>query len=128
MKFCFTKEERLCNQRIIDKVFDAGESFFVFPFRVLYIPIDQLAGYPAQVIFSVPKRNIKLAVSRNLIRRRMREAYRLHKHILLKQNSVSTQKLGVVILFTGKQIADYTVIEKGIVKALKKLAGLNLLV
>jgi ribonuclease P protein component len=67
-----------------------------------------------QVLFSVPKRQFKHAVDRNLIRRRMKEAYRLHKQLL-------TGNFSIAFIYIGKGIEDYEVIEKGMKSALKKV-------
>ena len=70
-----------------------------------------------QVLFSVPKRQFKHAVDRNLIRRRNKEAYRLHKQLL-------TGNFTIAFIYIGKGIEDYKAIEKGMKSALKKV-GLN---
>ncbi|MDR0763150.1 MAG: ribonuclease P protein component [Bacteroidales bacterium] len=41
---------------------------------------------PAKILISVPKKNMKKAISRNRIKRLIREAYRLQKNILLSSN------------------------------------------
>lgn len=121
----FKKEERLCSHIVLEKLFEEGESFFSFPFRILMIKTEKLGEYPVQVVFTVPKRNIKSAVKRNLIRRRMRESYRLNKHVLYEKLQNNDQQLALTFIFTGKEPADYKVIEKGIVKAIKKLCSVS---
>jgi ribonuclease P protein component len=124
-RFKFNKEERLCSHTLLEKLFEEGVSFFSFPFRVLFIKAGKLDGYPVQVVFTVPKRNIKSAVKRNLIRRRMREAYRLNKHILYENFIDRDEQLALTFIFTGKQPADYKVIEKGMLKAIRKLCSVS---
>ena len=77
--YTFKKEERLCNKKLIDELFHNGSSFLCYPFKVSWLLVDEPAQFPAQVLFSVSKKRYKRAVDRNLIKRRMREAYRLHK-------------------------------------------------
>src|SRR5271170_3084196 len=75
----FKKEERLCNKKLIDGLFHSGSSFLCYPFKVSWLVVEEPRIYPAQIVFSVSKKRFKRAVDRNLIKRRMREAYRLNK-------------------------------------------------
>lgn len=54
-----------------------------FPMRVVYRFVDREEGEPpAQILVSVSKKHFKAAVKRNMMKRRMREAYRKNKHLL----------------------------------------------
>src|ERR1700709_234674 len=77
--YTFTKEERLCNKVLIDSIFHNGSSFLCYPFRVSWLVVDAPQLFPAQVLIAVPKKRYKRAVDRNLVKRRIREVYRLHK-------------------------------------------------
>ncbi len=77
-----------------------------------------------QVLFSVSKRNFKRAVDRNLIRRRCREAYRLHKSILLLNPEVP-YPTSIAFLYLAKEISTYDVIEKAMIKVLNKIDKSN---
>jgi ribonuclease P protein component len=121
-RFTFTKEERLCSKILIDKLFTDGKSVYSPPFRFVFMSVEYLKGeFPVQVVFSVPKRNFKLAVKRNLIRRRMREAYRLNKSSFYEGLDHSAQKLAIMIIYIEKDISEYPKIEAGIIKGLKKV-------
>ena len=78
--FSFHKTERLCSKKIIDKLFIEGKTIFVYPVKIVYLETSLSSKFPVQAVFTVGKRNFKRAVQRNLIKRRMREAYRLNKH------------------------------------------------
>ena len=143
----FTKSERLCSKKILGELFKKGSvsvrTFYLFPFRVLYIPQSETSAYPADrpvyrtdrpaspesnstlpaIVITVPKRVFKRAVDRNLIRRRGREAYRLNKHLLRSEATVPEQSgpAYIAFLYTAKQIISFGEIEKGIKLALTKV-------
>ncbi|WP_239016374.1 ribonuclease P protein component [Sphingobacterium corticibacter] len=99
----FKKEERLCSVRLIQSLFHSGSSFVVYPFRVVYRFEKRDVG-AAQVLISVSKRRFKLAVTRNSIKRRLREAYRLEKGAkLLPFLDERKWYLAFAIQYIGKQ-------------------------
>ena len=77
--YSFKKEERLCNVKLIEKLFTDGSSFLVYPFRIIWLSEVANSVHPVQVLISVPKKRFKRAVDRNLLKRRIRELYRIHK-------------------------------------------------
>ena len=120
--YTFTKEERLCNKRLIDQLYHNGSSFLCYPFKVSWLIADDAQLSPAQVLFSVSKKRYKHAVERNLIKRRIREAYRLHKQeCLYSLLSVADKSIVFSIGFIGKEIAPYNFIEKKMLKLLSQL-------
>ncbi len=117
--FSFHKSERLCSKKIIEKLFSEGKSIFVFPLKFVYLETSLPAGYPVQVAFSVAKKTFKKAVQRNLIKRRMREAYRLKKPKFY--DALGENQIAVFIIFTGKVVPEYKQIEISLEKGMKKL-------
>jgi ribonuclease P protein component len=119
----FKKEERLCNKKLIDGLFHNGSSFLCYPFRASWLPVQAEQQFPVQILFSVSKKRYKHAVDRNLIKRRMREAYRLHKQSLLYRVLAEADKRIVLSIgYIGKELADYSLIEKKMLKLLGQLA------
>ena len=96
------KSERLCSYKVIDTLFKSGKSFTVFPFRIVWKNVILESGFPAQVTFSVSKRNHKKAVTRNYIKRLMREAYRENKEILYK--NLNDRSIAIMIIYIDKNI------------------------
>ncbi len=84
-RYTFSKDERLCSKKLIERLFAGGnKSFPSFPLRVVYMPLTPEENTAeASILISVPKKRFKHAVKRNLVKRQVREAYRLNKYILL---------------------------------------------
>lgn len=122
--YTFKKEERLCNKKLIDGLFHSGSSFLCYPFKVSWLPSEESQPFPVQILFSVPKKRFKRAVDRNLIKRRMREAYRLHKQQYLYDKLNDADKNIILSLgYIGKEIAPFELAEKKMLKLLTQLCG-----
>ncbi|MFD0751434.1 ribonuclease P protein component [Mucilaginibacter calamicampi] len=118
----FKKEERLCNKRLIDELFHNGSSFLCYPFKVSWLVVDGAQDTPVQVLFAVAKKRYKRAVDRNLLKRRMREAYRLHKQEHLYNFLLQAGKsITLSVSYIGKEINEYKLIEKKMLKLLSQL-------
>lgn len=83
-RLTLSKSERLSSAKAIEKLFATGESFIKFPLRVVYALSDERLsdGNASRMVVSVPKRRFKHAVSRNRIKRLVREAFRHEKSII----------------------------------------------
>ncbi|WP_205508403.1 ribonuclease P protein component [Longitalea arenae] len=120
-KFTLKKEERLKRRKIIEQLFSEGRAVAAFPIRVQYKLVDQLLTVPLQAGFSVSSRNFKKAVDRNRIKRLMREAYRLQKAPLEQALQTKQQQLALFLIYTGKELPEFTVVKEKVEVVLKKL-------
>jgi ribonuclease P protein component len=124
MKNKFCKEERLCNRKTIDFLFSANDKikFTEFPFMVIAKEsINENQKFPAQMMVSVSKRKIKLAVNRNLMKRRMKEAYRLNKNEFYESLKSQNKELILCFIFLGNKPVSYELIEQKIIVLLNRL-------
>lgn len=119
--FKLTQAERLCEKKRIDALFTSGNSFIVYPYRIVYRPVPDTDSVPVSMFVSIPKKRFKRAVKRNLIRRRIKEAYRKNKHILTDTFQNQKITLDMAILYLDKEILDYQTLEKKLKDLLQKL-------
>ncbi|MCU0353144.1 MAG: ribonuclease P protein component [Cytophagales bacterium] len=111
------KAERLHSKKLIEELFAKGSSVYLYPFRLQFLPRPAQpdgavpVAYP-QILFSVSKRNFKRANRRNLIRRRLREIYRLHKHQLLVGLPPHQLPLCFAVLYTSREVLPSDVLTR----------------
>lgn len=118
----FPKEERLNSRKRIASLVSQGHLFHAYPFRVHWCPSQAATdGFHLEAAFSVPKRKYKKATSRNRIKRKMREAFRLHKETFKTSLGGVNQFLSLLIIYTPKNEVDYHTMEKGMIELLSIL-------
>ena len=123
MPATFTKAERLSSFREIRNLMQDGRPLFHYPFKVLYrkaapAQVSGPAPQPHALVISVPKRNFKRAVHRNLLKRRIRESYRLHKTRL----DTPHVQMHLLLVYVAKQILEYKEIENKVADRLGKIS------
>lgn len=119
IKNTFHKKEKLCSNVSIEHLFRFGKSFVSYPLRVIYYIDDssENTSTHASVLISVSKKKFKRAVKRNLLKRRIREAYRLNK----SHFHLNNKQINIAFIYINDQLADYTNIEKAMQKAARIL-------
>lgn len=120
-KYSFSKSEKLTGKKNIEGLFKKGSSFYLGDFQVRHIQSEETG--PNQILISVPKRNFKRAVDRNLLKRRIREAYRLNKALL--PNSADSNNLYIGFIYLSKQILTFHDIQTQLIKCLERLGTIN---
>lgn len=115
--YTFTREERLKSRKLLGQLFKAGNAFVAYPLRVVWVDVTDAPSSTA-VAISVPKRAFKTAVARNRLKRRIREAYRLHKHELYEK--LGDRRVALLLMFIAKEELPFAAIEAGVVKMVRK--------
>ncbi len=123
-KKTLNKTERLKSRKLIGYLFEKGKRLYAHPLKMVYL-INNNEETDSLIKFAVtvPKKKFPLAVDRNLIKRRIREAYRNNKHELNKLISDQEGRLQVSFMFiqASDYIEEYSAIEKNVIILLQKL-------
>ncbi|MEG0499040.1 MAG: ribonuclease P protein component [Alistipes sp.] len=118
-QYSLPHSERLRSLGAIRRMFDNGQSGFVYPFRyVWYAEADEVGS--VEVLFSVPKKFHKRANKRNLLRRRTKEAYRLRKQAL--HAAAANANLDMALIYSTKEVLPYKTIENALRKIMEQIA------
>ena len=120
------KFEKLCSRNAINALFSGGRGVVAYPLRAvvnLKNGDGRVVGSCARFMITVPKKRIRTAVGRVLLRRRIREAYRLNRQLLLPQLAASICEAEIAFIYMDKEIADYATIDASMKKLLVKIAA-----
>ncbi len=126
-----TKTERLTSQLVIDKLFAGGNaSMAAFPLRIVYMQMEKQEGSqqldgvqqpPVAILVSVPKKRFRHAVDRNRMKRLVREAYRLNKHILWNALQEKNFRLAIAFVCITDTLPTFRSVNKSMRKALIRI-------
>ena len=131
-KYSLPQSERINSKKQIDRLFRGGGSkaMTASPLRMVYMADSrQTDSQPsdghqpmAQRMVSVPKRYFKRAVKRNYVKRQVREAYRLNKHILVNHLTQKADKtVSLCFIWTSDRLLPIAEVMKRMANLLTRL-------
>lgn len=120
MNETLSKAYKLKGKKIIGSLFEERNSIKAFPLVLAYKPTEEI-NTEFRVGFSVSKRNFKLAVDRNRIKRLMRDYFRKNKYLFTKDDL----SFLYMFIYVGKTIPSYEDIGKAMEKLSLKLKQKN---
>ena len=130
----FPKAEKLCGRHDIATLIAHGRrgGCACIRYCCLVTPLETSEGAApsdcARVMVSVPKKHFKRAVRRNLLKRRIREAWRLQKALLLDRPAdpegtaaAPSRRYDILFTYTGEEIASYEQIASAVAAILNEI-------
>lgn len=123
-KFFFPKSEKLCSDKLIERLFSQGNrEIGTFPVRLVYLPVstEELTGI--NVMVSVSKRHFKRAVKRNRVKRQLREYYRLNSCIIKEKLAAKGCGLLMALIFTDSKLWSSDKLGKRLDSVFQKLVS-----
>lgn len=116
IKHTLSKEERLHGKNDINRLLADGKFGSTETLRYCFCTANGLSY--SRILVSVPKKLFKRAVKRNLLKRRIRESYRLQKDILCQEE----QGTDIMFVYNTKEILPFSQIYKTVGLILSKIS------
>ncbi|MBP3615120.1 MAG: ribonuclease P protein component [Bacteroidaceae bacterium] len=121
-RFGFPKREHLKSKSAIENLYANGSSVTAFPLRAVFLSSKAEPGAPtAAILISVAKRRFRHAVDRNLMKRRIREAYRLNKQPFIDELQKSDKQMAVAILYIDNRHSSTQFLHRKMQKLLSSI-------
>lgn len=76
----------------------------------------------SRIVVAVPKRLFKRAVKRNLLKRRIREAFRLQKELLGAAPGAAATGFDILLQYNSPEVADFAAIRADVAVVLRRIA------
>ncbi len=122
MDYKLNKDEKLTSRTAINLLFGEGKSLMAFPVRAAY-RLRPAGEHPVQFLISIPKKRIRRAVNRVMLRRRIREAYRLNRRdLLLAKLDGKNCGVDIAFVYLDNSPAPYDVINEKMQLLLSRIA------
>ena len=112
MAATLSKSERLCGKKAIAELMEHGKGGSAGCLRYRFLP----GGEVTRILVSVPKRFFKRAVKRNVLKRRIRESYRLQKDLL-------PVPVDIAFLYQDREVLSYADIYAAMTAVLTAVAA-----
>ena len=133
------KSEKLCSQTAIDLLFGRREpkpcaatggaaagcsqrpgGSLAFPLRAVWrVNPGRQRGAGVQFLISIPKKRLRHAVDRVTMRRRVREAYRLNRHLL--ENLPDGVLIDMAFVYVAPTLQSYAAVESAVCRLLRRM-------
>lgn len=120
-RMSIARKNRLKSRMLIDQLMNEGDRLKEFPLRLIYKSIEEPAKSHLQLAVSVPKRLHKHAVARNLLKRRIRESWRLNVQSLDRTLEEAEVSLAVMIIYMSNETLTTADLQDKIILLLERL-------
>lgn len=114
------KTEIINHKKKIDQLFKSGDRFLIDEFQVVYLTSSSYDNW-FNILISVPKKKIKLACTRNLLKRRIREVIRKKKEKYILKLKDKKKQVKIAFIYTSEKVIKYKDIEVKINLILQRL-------
>lgn len=122
----FPLKEHLKSKSVIEQLYAKGASVTAYPLRAVFLEQEHDKQQPtATILISVAKKRFRHAVDRNLVKRRIREAYRTSKHTFVDALENNGKKIAVAILYIDTKHNSTTFIKRKMEKLLDNIIAKN---
>ncbi len=121
-----SKAERIHSRLVVNQLFSSSNSSIaIYPLRTVWMISERTTESPVpsvSFLVSVPKKRFHHAVDRNRVKRQVREAFRLNKHILNEKLQDDTRHIDIAFICIADHLHDSRLVHKSVVKSLMRIA------
>ena len=118
----FPLKEHLKSKSVIDNLYANGASATAFPLRAVFLEQSATQEPTAAILINVAKRRFRHAVDRNLLKRRIREAYRTGKHQFI-ESLENNGKMAVAIMYIDTKPSSTEYLKRKMEKLLNAIVS-----
>lgn len=129
-KFGLDKKDKLCSTAAIDMLFSRGgtayesgtepQSVMAYPLRAVWRHNPgRHSDSQLTFLISIPKKRLHTAVERVLMRRRVREAFRLNRHNYPLQ---ADARIDLAFIYIADKTKDYSDVQKSVCRILRDIS------